>query len=286
MADIEYIHYDPKLVPAPVAQNNTGAICWFNSLMQTLLGIPAIAQILLDYAPEFKNNGLAREYTNILANGQTSNSSYGLLRAFLARMKTMKINLNIGAQGQDCAGMAMFEFIRGLGPRIEEAFKTVVEFTITCPNCGAQTQTTRDDACHLGVSGNVIFTTEAEFKKYLHLHEDNVDAWKCDECRVLSRDVKRRAQLKVLRSVIMVLFEHNHTLRRRWFPSSMTFPKIGGGNLTYNLVGKINYSGCITSGHYYAHSLRDSWYCLNDTSMSSGSSAPEPNTVLAIYHLV
>jgi uncharacterized UBP type Zn finger protein len=294
MAD-QYYYYDPALAPEGFGLNNTGSICWFNSLLQMLLGLPALNRTILECETELSSNKLAKEYIKLLkattggSTGQqtdTAGASATILEAFILRARQLKIRVNMGA-GQECADEGFVTFIELLKcKQVDRVFSNVYELIIDCTGCKRQVSTVRDEAFRIQLFTQVPLETKDLFCTFLRVHPSEVDYYRCD-CGSTMTKFFRTEKLKMLREIVVIVFNKFITKEVRWFPQQLTFKSREGPNLEYELVSKIEHAGTRMSGHYWAHSLRNGkWLCFNDSSVSAGSPYPSANTFLVAYHLV
>ena len=288
----EYTYYNAAYLPDVVGQHNGGATCWFNSMIQVVWGLPSVAQTLIENESSYANNAFARHYLGLMKAATsriekkplTNNSAIELFASYQRRLKQLNIGLKIG-NGQECANEGLCYFINALGPTIESLFNNVYEMKVVCPSCNKPTSVVRDKSCVVTISDRTVFTTQQQFCNHLHYRANPLVCWKC-ECGATSTGITRTETLKSLREIIIVVFDKFSVKEMRWFPQELSFPKIGGGHMKYELKGKIEHIGNSSGGHYYAHTKRDKWYCVNDMGVSPGNGDPTPTTFMAAYHLV
>lgn len=297
----EYLYYDPMFVPTKFGMNNIGAICWCNSLIQLMLGLSSVNRTLLQCENDLKDNPFACEYIKVLKatlpnspdypqpdTKQLVSASAAILGGFLARLKQLGRNLNIGA-GQECVDEAFTLFIDMLGcSQVEKLFSNVYELIITCKTCQKRVSSVRDKSYRIQLFTNVRLEDQEKFCRFLKIHPSECDYYKCDECGEAMTKFFRAEKLKMLREVVVIIFNKFQMKDNRWFPAELSFRALGDKPpLKYKLVGKIEHSGNRFGGHYWAQSLRDgSWYRLNDTSVSPGDPTPTPGTFMVAYHIV
>lgn len=303
----DYYYYDPAYVPIKFGMQNTGAICWFNSLLQMMLGLPALNRTLLECESELKSNPFATEYIKVLkasgvggSEGSQSSLSHknplnsasllpasaAILGALLIRTRQKGIRMNMGV-GQECADEGFITFIEMLDcPQVERLFSNVYELIIECKGCKKKVSSIRDKSVRIQMFTQVPLETKEKFCTYLRIHPSEHDYFKCD-CGHLMTKFYRAEKLKMLREIVVIMFNKFITKDVRWFPQELIFKGRDNRDLNYRLVGKIEHSGTRLSGHYWAHSFRDGeWVCLNDSGVSAGNSAPSANTFMVCYHLV
>jgi ubiquitin C-terminal hydrolase len=56
--------------------------------------------------------------------------------------------------------------------------------------------------------------------------------------------------------------------------------------LRYKLIGKIEHTGTMNGGHYWAHSFRaGSWWKINDANLAPSNAESSENTFIVAYHM-
>ena len=293
----KYKYYDESFVPEPFGLQNTGAICWGNSLIQFFLGMSAINKVLLEQENNLANNAFATEYIKLLKlilpndgnlySGDMemlSLSSCKILTAMINRMQSKKININMGA-GQECADEAFAMFVEMLGcPEVECVLESKHTLGIKCTTCGEITSS-NDTAFRIELFTDVVATTAELFVRRLIVNPVKHDRYQC-KCGAVMYNFYAMEKLKRLGEVVVIVFNKFQAKTNKWFPESFTMPGIVD-NLNYKLIGKIEHSGSAGGGHYWAQSLRDDWTLLDDNNMPGiGDSLPRVETFMVAYHLV
>lgn len=296
----EYYYYDSKFVPTRFGLNNVGAICWCNSMIQIFLGLSSMNRVLLECEKELSENVFAREYIKVLkatlpnspdyppiSTEKLAGASAAILGAFLTQLRVKGSHLNMSF-GQECVDEAFTLFIDMFGcPRLERLFSNVYELVITCTGCKNKVSTIRDKSYKINLFTRVQLNNQEQFCTYLKIHPSEHDYFKCD-CGERMVNFYRAERLKMLREVVVIIFNKFQSKENRWFPQELTFKaRDGKAPLKYKLVGKIEHSGNMHGGHYWAHSFRDGkWNRLNDSSVTDGDSNPNATTFMIAYHMV
>lgn len=326
--------YDTEYAAPPIGFTNTGVMCWFNSLLQMLLGVSAFNQCVLDERQWLSDNPLAAAYIRlaeaILPNsgeydpedlGRFSGCSLEILHGLTAACPGANLDF-----GQQCASEGFTRFIESMCSKpVDEIFMNAYKQTITCTACNNVVSSTRDignyirvpptknmatqaeiDAWNVHVSGlipdhpdrDVIanFRSQAEFQRWIHKHDSCVRSYQCDKCSKTHGVIKRTEMLALVMDAIVLSFDRQNPIDPTWFPSELAFRSSDHIHIhKYALVGRICWSGSfsihggvpVSSGHYWAHSLREGvWRCLNDSSVTPGSPHPDPYTFMVVYHYV
>jgi ubiquitin C-terminal hydrolase len=356
--EIKLKPYDPNYIPVQFGLNNTGVICWFNALVQMMLGLPSFNELMLENKSILEHNKLAHTYItaaeNLLPNSEeceiTEGSYSGLSIALLRALVETSSGANITpaltahlASGQQCAAEGFTMFLQTLDNKsVDELFYNTYKQTITCERCKCAASFNKDisncirvpptkdfrskeerDAWKIYVAGlpfehphrNVIknFKSQYKFQKWIHSHTADAYGFTCPKCDFKMVKVARREVIGLLMDVIVISFDMYNRIDPTWYPQEMLFGCSDKVSLVkYRLVGRICWSGTaalhngavVSSGHYWAHSVRrswysnadtgsssssgatETWYCLNDNSVSAGSPLPDKYTVMLAYHYV
>ncbi len=294
----KYLLYDTENVPFATGMSNTGAICWWNSLLQSMLGISALSQVMLDYETEFVGNPFACAYIEFLLstyNDTVRNDSSIKLFMVFGKQVIAKTKINL-VNGQQCANEGFTLFIEMLdNRRVEKIFTSSYEITSTCKNpaCKNVAVLPRDNAFYVTLNYNTL--DSESFHHWMRVHERDPNPRKCEVCGHCEQSSKPIEKLKRLSEVVVVLLNKITIAKTNmYFPSTLTFLSNTGNDIKYKLVAKIEHGGgsvnmstFSSSGHYWAHSLRDEvWQCCNDTSVSPGNASPTAGTLMIMYHMV
>lgn len=344
-----YTLYDPEYAAPEFGLNNTGAICWWNALMQVFFGLSAFNKKIRKLADNLADNNVATAYINIadalLPNSgeyepinpiQFSGSSQTILHAVLRELAAMNAGNPVGNMGnslglgQQCADEGYTTFLDMMkSAELDDLFNNVYEQIIICTRCNEQVSSNRDKSNRIYIpptknfpseaayqawrSTNVAglpfshpnrhvirnFTSASEFKNWLCNHVALALDYKCPKCSHVMAKVARGEKLKALREIIAIKFDRINAIDTTWFPPQLEFGSTDGKTLTYEVVGKICWSGNISAngqsgGHYWAVSRRPvngsqtvhSWHTFNDNSVSSGHNRPEQSVYMVFYHLM
>lgn len=300
MGDNQYVPYDPEFVPEPFGLNNTGVICWLNSVLQVLLSCSALNQTIMKFEGAFANNAFAKEYLRLLKailpnkrdmpslkKDNLATASANILHEFVKQLRARGKNIRMG-YSQECVDEAFILFIELFDcPAVELLFNNIYELYIDCSACQRRVSSVRDKSIKIDMFCNEQFTTRDAFCTYLRFHPSEHDIYKCDQCGHVMRHFSRLERLKMLREIVVITFNKYYRKEYIWFPQTLCFMGKDGQPLRYRLVGQIEHGGTMHGGHYTANALRDDkFYRFNDSSVSSGASNPTPNTYMIVYHMI
>lgn len=289
--EFTYKYYNKNYVAPVFGLVNTGSICWLNSLLQVLFGLPAFNKVLLDHKDELSNNYLATEYISVITSTMApiisnhNDASSRILAAINAQ--AAKNGKQYLGTRQECALEAIEYFISLLGCKsIENLFVSSYEMKIECPTCH-NISINRDNGHQIMVPSNVELTAPEHLRQYIIAHKDVFDTYRCNVCNMSILNGARDARLKMLREIIVVVFSKFEQKKVTSFPKELIFRANDGGYLNYMLVGVIEHVGNKNNGHYYAFSYRGGvWYYINDQSVQTVPDVqPTENTFMIVYHM-
>lgn len=306
-----YCFYDSAYTLPVFGLNNTGSICWFNSILQMLFSLPAFNMCMIesesagcfDENPEF-----AVIYCRIIKEigkynpAMKSFISSDLINAFskdLEKRKKRAIN------GQEGAANGFIEIIQVINSKyIYDCLNNKYRRIINCEHCGQRVSSVDELSPMINIYRQTDFANEDDFQKFIKYHVSKVDKYVCDnkKCGKVMRDFNRLEQLTMLREVIIFSF---NTGMKRWYPGKMSIISAGMKMLRYILVAQIEHSGSYnkithqSSGHYWAKVFRNGeWYQTNDSQVTKveqsglidcgGHKYPAPSSSVHMiaYHLV
>ncbi len=283
--------YNTKDVPPAFGLNNRGATCWFNAILQLIYSLPALHAV----AYEFEMSSSKNKFIKIM-NKLFNNYNYGDNLAAIHKYLTDTyghISLT-NLSSQECAAEGFDLIIDALNiPQVQKVFVSVHQMSFDCNECLERISITRDLAYRIDLFGmetsikpidNVVM-----FQEYITNHISIVDEYKCDKCHQVIHNVKRVERLCQAHEILVFTFNKFYEKSKIWFPEEFSLPytyKERKGRLHYKLVAKVEHCGTRNGGHYFAHCLRNDskWYCLNDSLVTSGTSAPTQETFLIAYH--
>lgn len=319
--DIQMDNYDETLVPAAFGLQNTGAICYLNSFLQALAGCTAMVRAMKthrDYLQRTRTGAAMVAFFE--AEDKTPHSNL-ILQALVQDLAERRPRVRFGA-GQESASEALHHLLEMMEPPATqvsppaatqvsppaEPAATQVSFAIAEP--AAQVSpitrlfqsrhriTTHCQACHAETSNETDLSVmlnlfhisascadPARFSAEMMSQTSVIDAYPCPKCNVTG-PAYRHYRLTMTPEILFCAFNIYGDRPRRYYPSAISFPAIGGGTLTYLQVGQIEHSGSLAGGHYWARGVRaDGVYLLNDMHASPGSFVATHSTYIVVYHV-
>jgi len=301
----EYYFYDSTLVVPPSGFINLGAICWWNSLTQTLFRLPAFNRAMLGAREHLINkNKLGHTYIAIIENllSPTPSTlkreelSIHLLRAFASEASTRNKQVNI--QGQQSPAWGLNDFLDLINvDDVSHVFNNKYERSVFCKQCHKRVSFNEDRSIFIQMYSINPMRTKKDFEDYIRNHMTHLDKYTCDICKTTYTNITRLESLCMLREVIVIVFDKIQSVER-WFPDTLDFMSTSDKYLKYKLVSQIEHSGSWDvrtggGGHYWAQVFTPTnandtttFISYNDTSVSSGQYSPSNTTHMIVYHLM
>ena len=233
------VRFNSFYLPEAFGLINDGVLCYFNSLIQALMGCTSFNEKLLNTKNE-KLQPLIDEYINIY-NKKTNNC-----HKFIAILNNLRINkpkININSQS-DIHETLIF-LLETLDP-YKDKFQTWYKSEILCKSCNKLSDTKQPSELIINIEQ--VDSLETHIKRNLYELKD----YKCD-CGA-SNSIQLLSLIKVS-EIIVLLFKKYQTKTKQEFPNNLRF-RSSTGELNYKLVSQIEHFGSMYGGHYTCKSLR------------------------------
>ena len=258
---MEYKYNDPIILDnnvltiPPLGFNNTGAICYFNSLVQCLLS----SKNFLRYILYEKPIPIFNEFLKHIVNDQWD------------MIFTTRVLQNYQIMASNQSSSEYFLFLVDL-LKLEEIFECQYKLISVCENCGFRKES-KD------ITYNIL--VDNDFTEFFNYNE-KLDGVMCDSCKTKS-DVKRKRVVSSLPPIIAISFNKYFGKKEISYPSSF---KIEG--VEYRLIGTIEHYGVLGAGHYISRFFRNDQYYLGDDSrvFNIQSISPTSDTYMVFYERI
>lgn len=283
------IPYNEDYMLPAFGLTNSGAICYFNTMLQCFL---SQTSVILTFENEkvHNKNPLCKSIWTLIkcARNKSACEAQSLIvnHTFKFQLAKKNISTSLG-NGMEDAHEGFIKFLEALDvPEIEDLFEHRYLITIMCP-CGAK-HDVPDNNTNVFITVNKDETLlDTMLSKYSETDKD----YKCDSCK--KRGVNIRKDKYVFTPEIIIAHfakykcDKNKPEYNRFkadVPNKFTIPGTNG-DINYKLTALSEHSGDLTGGHYWAKCLRKDGTCvLNDSSIISGDLIGTENTYMAWYH--
>jgi ubiquitin C-terminal hydrolase len=279
---------------------NMGSTCYFNATLQSLLGCTSLTKLVLTNEDVQSRNNFTRAYRDMLydcINGtgmETVSWSKRIWKEFTSQLKIQGIGKKFGKStliqedSQECL-VLMLECFQSV--KVDSLFKHQYELTTFCLSCDRVCSKKIDDGFMVDVSLSEIKSRSfIGLQNYIaeHYPDFSKDAdYKCPHCGIKGLGTKsQRRKLVRMPEILIVQFKkYVHLREDKWigdFPTRMNFPRAA---VAYKIVSQTEQGGTMSSGHYWARSLRrnDKIFMLNDENISESTWEPTVHTYMVWY---
>lgn len=302
----ELTPYDINLVPVAVGFNNTGVICYANSILQLLISCPSfamrvIAEPISSDNPRATIHAMKRLFTDLSQSSpNVSQRSADIVQSLVSDIQRFRPGFKFGRGQESSSEMFIFiiDMLESPGQQVRpitELFMHRYSKTTICNHCRKSVSVMSDYA----INFNMFYydmsppKTPEAFSALLMKNVSKITDFNCPECKTQQNAIVV-SQLKMLPEIIVIMFNIYRTENRqiRYFPLEMSFPSSDSkySQLTYQLVAQVEHSGTLNGGHYWARCKRSNGvFVLNDNNVTKSASstfAPTVDTYIIAYHYV
>jgi len=239
----------------PIGFHNTGAICYFNSLIQCVLSSTNFIKFILDDKKE-------PLFTEFLKNITEDNWDMIFTTKLLRNH-----NIIQGNQSSSEYFIFMIDLLK-----LEDIFECHHKLISKCVNCG-----------FIKESKDITYNTliNNDIKEFFH-YTETIENVNCDNCKIKS-DIQRKRIVEGIPPVIVLSFNKYFGKKNVYYPEFFSNDEV-----SYRLVGTVEHFGVLGAGHYISRISRGEKYYLIDDSRTSEIKdiRPTPETYMIFYERI
>jgi ubiquitin C-terminal hydrolase len=254
--------------------NNPGALCYFNSLVQSLLSLNSLNNTILESKGDSE---LYEMYRNNLKNGIKEDFTSKLLKLLQKNIK-MEKEMDFGNMQED-ANECLVKLLDALhSAAVYILFNSLYCNDIYCANCNKYLSTAKEVLPYIVIDRDLKDTEH--FTNYLLKHQNAaIMDYKSGCCQNKARSVYN---LLIGPKVLCILFPKYFVKTNYFFP--IEFNIHGIHEIKYNLIAQVEQFGSQNGGHYTTRCLRNGIvYNFNDISVSKSKFEITKETYLLFY---
>ena len=237
---------------------NTGSICYFNSLVQCLLSSKNFLQFILHHENDYN---LFRPFLKHIAEDKWD-------QIFTTRL-LHHCNMVNPNQSSSEYFIHLIDLLK-----LERLFEYSHIIKTICDTCHTEIQK-KDVSCSLLINDN--FDEFFEF-------DEKIDNFNCEKCKIKT-SVKQYKTIETISDVVVVCLNKYFGKKMISYPPSFTFTSD-----RYRLVGTIEHIGELQGGHYVSRCSRNEKTILVDDSrvmeISDNNITPVVETYMVFYEKV
>jgi len=265
--------------------NNTGVICYLNTLLQCLMSVTQIRDYLIDkgHVPIEQFGTPINEYLK-LEDGSPFQSA-AVYQSLLKYMKAKGISFN-NFIGQASSSEAYVYLMDALN--VEYVTMHRYMRVVTCGSCGKNGTEKKEESTHFEIfeESALNIKTPEEFANNLLRKTTHVGDYKCEHCNNTHCNTQQVQTLTMVPDALVILFNKYTNMSKNqtmYCPNYFEFPGVDGP-MKYEQVGQARHYGSLGGGHYFAVVKRqDRWYIANDMQITPTIFEQSPNTYMVFY---
>jgi ubiquitin C-terminal hydrolase len=260
---------------------NTGVICFFNSLIQGLISCPSFVKRVEEKA----ETDISKALSDFLMACKGKNIN---ILTVVPILKQIAIKYPFFGHQQEDASEGFDLLIDNMGTHVESIFTSKWRFDVYCDICKNMVSTTNDTMNRLIMEKSFIplYDDHDPFEAYMSANMSEFNDYKCDVCKGGNVRGMRVARLIKPPDVYVVSFNkfmgkwrvpYSETVRVRY---GFKYDK----SVTYTLVAVIRHFGSQERGHYNATVIRSNGtYKVDDTSVTPEPFSTTDNDYILMY---
>jgi len=286
--------------------NNTGAICWMNSLLQAIISCKSLCQYFLssDALKEADLGNTAKELSTLIrcyregsgANESVKDKSLDVLKALIRDLKDKKKTINWMESGQQSCSEGLVLILEMLSnKKIDALFYHIYEIKTICNNTNENVSTVRD-------TNNIFYLWEFTEQKLLESSleemilsytEEHKEEYIPDDYKEKHKEgytYKKVYKLRRIPNIVIIALNRYKSPRNSnlKLPLEFTIPSNKGTNMVYTKIAEIDHLGSLHSGgHYVCRCKRnDKVFLFNDISFKEYKFGTLASTYLTFYEMI
>lgn len=267
--------YDIDKTPAIFGLRNNSSLCYFNSLIQSLMSCSSFNNYLLENQDKYINNQIVIEYIKLYEINKKNKSivlsdAFPILEALYKLRKRNGSDYHLSLYSQEDIHEGLILLIDSISG-VDKLFHNRYQSKIICLKC-KHNITPNDEPPEIAIDiteDNTYYCDSLDSKekieKYIMTNVQIPRDYKCEKCgiintydKILKKCTSNIVQIYCLRrlsNIIVLMFKKYNGKKNRYFPEILEFQSIKG-LLKYRLISQIEHYGSTYGGHYTALCMR------------------------------
>lgn len=280
-----------KCIVKPFGLTNfTGAACWYNSLLQSLLGCEPLMCFLLKHYDYYKTIPFVKDYCEFASSISSVNSGHVLWQYLIKKKSSI-------AYGQQDATEFFTDFIELFNSkRVMGMFTYITRSSLYFDDISKESEK------HENVVMSLTPTAMMNLQNHLNREIEEIEGYKPYDDADYTTIAHKITRLTRAPPVLVIMIKNydvdmfNGTTVTSIRSKSFDYPKTlvfndhtdAFPNITYNLVSLVEHQGRKQmggGGHYICYSKRgDDLYCFNDSHVGRAADWPKNNNVYMLLY--
>lgn len=234
--------------------NNTGSICYFNALVQSLLSCKSF----IEFICKEKRESIFFLFFKFIANEQKWDPYF--TSKLLFEMKSYEPN-----QSSSEYFLKLCDHLN-----LDDLFKTKTETVTICSECQSES-TIIDTSVYIVIDNNLSEFCESKRE---------IDDFKCEKC---NKKVKATIHSKIKEISPIIVFSFNKYFSKKDIPYPKGF--IVDVDKEYHLVSSVEHLGVLSAGHYFCRTVRNGeLWKLDDINVSNIENFDSVDTTYMVFY--
>lgn len=259
---------------------NTGSICYFNSLIQGLISCPIFISAIKRHVTS--NNEVAVAFAAFLDHIMSTDTPVITANPILQQI--VNTHVFFGRQQED-ASEGFDLLLEKLGDNISKVFESKWRVDVYCDTCNAFVSNATDTMNRLIMEQKYIALSDDGFEGYASAHMSQFDDYTCNTCK--KKNVKGMKVSRLIAPPDIYVISFNKFLSK-WkdedYPYEMDVIYDRTKKKTYRLAAIIKHYGGRDGGHYTAIGIRGpKAYAFNDAQCTETKFTQSENDYMLFY---
>lgn len=261
------IPFNVQYLSMPFGLENTGVLCYFNSLLQALATCTSFTEYFLESTRDLTENKLAMAYLEyvrkfIQTNGVALYNAKPVLLELNVLRKDKQYNLTPGLQEDVHEGLTLF--LDSLPQDVNKLFHIRYKCEIICINCKTrkwvETDSYKEPAeLVIDLSDKKKLYTQEQVEKHILRYVQLPDDYTCEFCKAKNDSTNAKIfqvyYLVKISSIFTIMFKKYKMKEDKYFPPCLNF-MTEKGLMSYVAIAKIEHTGVESFGHYTCDCIR------------------------------
>lgn len=250
---------------------NTGSICYFNALIQSLLS----SKNFINFIKENSGKNIFTKMFSDFLNNENKDAMFTtrILHEILRNCKNPEI-----FHGQQSSSEFFIKLIDLMGiDKLFELEYCVETKCLTCENVSKKKD--------INIFHNIFFVSSTNILEDMSYSKENIDSYSCDVCTKDDKKIRTKAQIErfliKIPDIICIIFINKYSGRivplnycNKFGVTKIEENEEKEQEVIYSLFSTVEHMGSLNGGHYFArvkrnlNNLEENYFLANDISIN------------------
>ena len=263
----------------PFGLQNSGSICYFNSLVQSLVSCRPFVELMEEKGGDM--TAAAAAFGGFLAAPKKTTA--------VPILDEVRRNHKFFGHQQEDVAEGFDLLLDKLGERAANLFTSEWMVDLYCDKCGALVSKTADKMCRISVERNFkpLYRDGHTIENFMSGHISSLSDYKCPKCAAAEFVGVKASRMVGAPEILAISF---NKYLQKWPCEYVAKMNVRYGRRRefvrkYKLAAVIHHFGGRHGGHYTASAVRGGKvYGFNDSSVSAAEFTSAPNDYMLLYY--